>query len=115
MVDTAAWRACAPACSSDIHEPDQHLDGAGRHYDMGLGHLHDAHHKFADQKASTQTSWSDVSSVLGLLSQEKWYRQTRHGYARGFEAKVFVESIQRYYQTLLWMDTHEHPLLVAGL
>jgi membrane-bound lytic murein transglycosylase F len=53
--------------------------------------------------------------VLGLLSQEKWYSQTRHGYARGSEARKFVEAIQLYYQTLLWMDTREHPLLVAKL
>jgi membrane-bound lytic murein transglycosylase F len=98
---------------SDIHEPDRTWMALAA-YNMGLGHLHDAR-KLADQKGLDPDSWSEVSSVLGLLSQEKWYRQTRHGYARGFEAKIFVESIQRYYQTLLWMDTHEHPLLVAGL
>jgi membrane-bound lytic murein transglycosylase F len=97
----------------DIREPDRTWMALAA-YNMGLGHLHDAR-KLADQKGLDPDSWPDVSSVLGLLSQEKWYRQTRHGYARGFEAKVFVESIQRYYQTLLWMDTHEHPLLVAAL
>ncbi len=97
----------------DIREPDRTWMALAA-YNMGLGHLHDAR-KLADQKGLDPDSWSDVSSVLGLLSQEKWYSQTRHGYARGFEAKAFVESIQRYYQTLIWMDTREHPLLVAQL
>ena len=52
---------------------------------------------------------------LELLTQERWYRDTRYGYARGYEAKQYVANVQSYYETLVWMDTREHPLLVAGL
>ncbi len=97
----------------DIREPDRTWMALAA-YNMGMGHLHDAR-KLADQKGLDPDKWPAVSSVLGLLSQEKWYGQTRHGYARGFEARDFVESIQLYFQTLVWMDTHEHPLLVAKL
>jgi membrane-bound lytic murein transglycosylase F len=52
-----------------------------------------------------------VHQRLELLSQEQWHQQTRHGYARGYEAKQYVENIQSYYQILVWMDTQDHPLL----
>lgn len=97
----------------DIREPDRTWMALAA-YNMGLGHLHDAR-KLADQKGLDPDSWAAVSSVLGLLSQEKWYTQTRHGYARGSEARDFVASIQLYYRTLVWMDTREHPLLVVKL
>jgi membrane-bound lytic murein transglycosylase F len=54
-----------------------------------------------------------VNSNLDLLSQEKWYRDLPYGYARGFEAKQYVENIRSYYDILIWMETREHPLLVA--
>ena len=50
---------------------------------------------------------------LDLLSQEAYYTTLRYGYARGFEAKQYVKNIRSYYDTLVWMDTREHPLLVA--
>jgi len=59
-------------------------------------------------------TWSDINKRLGLLTQETWYRDTRYGYARGYETKQYVENIQSYYETLKWLDTREHPLLIAG-
>ncbi len=83
-------------------------------YNMGMGHLRDA--RILTQKQGRDPDkWSDVIQSLDLLSQEKWHSQTRYGYARGFEAKVFVENIRRYYEILVWMDTREHPLLVHQL
>lgn len=83
-------------------------------YNLGLGHLRDA-------RVLTQTQglnpdrWADVRQSLSLLTQEKWHTKTKHGYARGNEAKAFVDSIQRYYEILTWMDTRDHPLLVTQL
>jgi membrane-bound lytic murein transglycosylase F len=59
--------------------------------------------------------WEDVDKNLDLLSQEKWYRDLRYGYARGFEARQYVENIRSYFDILVWMDTRDHPLLVAKL
>jgi len=81
-------------------------------YNMGLGHLEDA--RILTQKQGGDPDvWQEVESRLELLSQEAWFSQTRYGYARGHEARQFVQNIQRYYETLVWMDTREHPLLVA--
>ena len=94
-----------------IGEPDRTWMALAA-YNMGMGHLRDAR-KLTDQLGRDPDSWAAVSQTLDLLSQERWYSQTRHGYARGFEAKVFVENIRSYYEILVWMDTREHPVLVA--
>ena len=43
------------------------------------------------------------------------YQEARFGYARGYEAQAYVRNIRSYYEILVWMDTREHPLLVAAL
>jgi membrane-bound lytic murein transglycosylase F len=82
-------------------------------YNMGLGHLEDAR-VLTQSLGGDPDSWDDVAQRLELLSQEKWHSQTRYGYARGREARQFVANIQSYYETLVWMDTREHPLLIAS-
>jgi len=96
-----------------IPEPDRTwMALAG--YNLGLGHLGDA--RILTQKQGLDPDrWADVRQSLGLLTQEKWHSQTQHGYARGNEAKALVDSIQRYYEILIWMDTRDHPLLVTQL
>ncbi len=46
-------------------------------------------------------AWADVKDRLPLLRQKKYYSQTRYGYARGDEARNYVENIRRYYQTII--------------
>ncbi|MBT8058811.1 MAG: membrane-bound lytic murein transglycosylase MltF, partial [Gammaproteobacteria bacterium] len=82
-------------------------------YNMGMGHLEDAR-VLTQRQGGNPDLWIDVNKRLELLSQEKYYRTLRFGYARGFEAKQYVKNIRSYYETLVWMDTREHPLLVAS-
>jgi membrane-bound lytic murein transglycosylase F len=94
-----------------IPEPDRTWMALAA-YNMGLGHLEDAR-VLTQKQGGDPDSWADVESRLDLLSQEAYYSETRYGYARGYEARKFVANIQRYYETLVWMDTREHPLIVA--
>lgn len=94
-----------------IAEPDRTWMALAA-YNMGIGHLHDAR-LLADKQGMDPDQWADVRLNLALLSQEKWYRQTRHGFARGVEAREFVDNIRRYFEVLTWMDTRDHPLLVT--
>ena len=94
-----------------IPEPDRTWMALAA-YNMGMGHLEDVR-VITEKRGMNPDSWADVNQNLGLLTQESWYRDTRYGYARGFETRQFVENIQRYYETLVWMDTREHPLLTA--
>lgn len=94
-----------------IPEPDRTWMALAA-YNMGMGHLRDAR-KLAQHQGLSPDSWSDVSQSLDLLSQKKWYSQTQHGYARGFEARTFVNNIRRYHDILVWMESRKHPLLVT--
>ncbi len=94
-----------------IAEPDRTWMALAA-YNMGWGHLEDAR-VLTQKQGGNPDLWHDVNERLPLLSQEKWYRQTRNGYARGYEASQYVNNIRRYFETLKWMETRAHPMLVA--
>jgi membrane-bound lytic murein transglycosylase F len=48
-----------------------------------------------------------------LLAKQKWYSQTRYGYARGGEPVRYIENIQRYYDILLLQHNAENPELIS--
>ena len=96
-----------------IAEPDRTWMALAA-YNMGWGHLEDAR-VLTQKQGGNPDRWHDVNERLLLLSQEKWHRQTRHGYARGYEARQYVENIRSYYDTLMWMDTRDHPMLLTQL
>ena len=81
-------------------------------YNIGLGHLEDAR-VITQRQGKDPDRWLDVKEHLPLLTQERWYRQTRYGYARGYEAVSYVSNIRTFYEILLWMDQREHPLLTS--
>ncbi|MGI2001574.1 membrane-bound lytic murein transglycosylase MltF [Shewanella frigidimarina] len=72
-------------------------------YNIGLGHVEDAR-RLTESMGMDPSAWRDVKKVLPLLQQSKYYKQTRYGYARGSEAVHYVDSIRRYYDTLVWID-----------
>ena len=86
----------------------------GQNQDAMLSELVAAR-KITQAQGLNPDSWVDLRQCLGMLTQEKFFSNTRHGYARGYEARAFVDSIQRYYEILTWMDTRDHPLLVTQL
>lgn len=79
-------------------------------YNVGFGHLEDAR-RLTEQLGGDPDRWVDVREHLPLLTQERWYSQTRFGYARGYEPVHFVENIRTFYDILVWMEGREHPLL----
>ena len=68
-------------------------------YNMGFGHLRDARHLCLDLGMDPDT-WQNVSKVLPLLSQKKYYKSLRYGYARGYEALAYVKRIKTYWSIL---------------
>lgn len=79
-------------------------------YNIGLGHLEDAR-VITQRQGKNPDRWLDVKEHLPLLTQERWYGQTRFGYARGYEAVNYVSNVRTFYEILLWMDQRNHPLL----
>lgn len=96
-----------------IPEPDRSWMALAA-YNMGWGHLEDVR-VLTQKQGGNPDRWHDINERLPLLSQEKWYRQTRYGYARGYEARQYVENIRSYFETLVWMETRAHPMLVTML
>lgn len=85
-----------------IAEPDRTWFAMAA-YNVGFGHLEDAR-RLAQQHGDNPDKWLSVQKYLPLLSQKKYYQQTRYGYARGHEPVHYVKNIRRYYEILKWMD-----------
>ncbi len=71
-------------------------------YNMGLGHLLDAR-QVTELRGGNRDRWADVKESLPLLMERQWYAKVRHGYARGWETRVFVRNIRNYYDILMWL------------
>jgi membrane-bound lytic murein transglycosylase F len=85
-------------------------------YNVGLGHLEDAR-VITQKQGSDPNVWADVSKHLPLLSQQQWFQDTRHGYARGYEPVKFVRKIRHYIDALTRLeaprDLPEKPVVAA--
>ena len=90
-----------------IQEPDRSWLALAS-YNIGYGHLEDAR-KITQKRGGNPDSWKDVKENLPLLSKRKWYKNTKHGYARGNEALRYVENIRSYYAILGWQLEKEKP------
>ena len=64
-------------------------------YNVGMGHVRDAQ-KLAKKIGLNQNIWNDLKIVLPLLSQKRYYRELKYGYARGSEPVKYVASIYDY-------------------
>ena len=82
----------------DIEEDDR-IWFALAAYNMGLGHMYDAR-ALAERNGLNKNIWVDVKEMLKHLSDEKIYRTLRHGYARGYEARQYVEHVRTYWHVL---------------
>ncbi len=71
-------------------------------YNIGYGHLDDAR-ILTQEQGDNPNKWMDVKKHLPLLSQKKWYKKTKYGYARGHEPVLYVENIRNYYDLLTWL------------
>jgi membrane-bound lytic murein transglycosylase F len=69
-------------------------------YNIGIGHIYDAQ-TLAKKLDKNPFSWKDLKTVLPLLSQKKYYKNLKYGYARGNEAVRYVDAIQHYYDIIV--------------
>ncbi|MCG8383381.1 MAG: membrane-bound lytic murein transglycosylase MltF [Gammaproteobacteria bacterium] len=80
-------------------------------YNLGLGHIRDAR-KLAIKLNKNPNLWIDIKDILPLLTKRKWYKQTKYGYARGYEALQYVQNIRRYYDILKWKTTQHEEVSI---
>jgi membrane-bound lytic murein transglycosylase F len=88
--------------SSKITEPDRTWFALAS-YNVGFGHVQDAR-KLTEKNGGDPNRWIDVRETLPLLARKKWYKQTKHGYARGSEPVKYVGNIRKYYDYLTGLD-----------
>jgi membrane-bound lytic murein transglycosylase F len=77
-------------------------------YNIGYGHLEDAR-VLAQSAGLDPDTWAAVREKLPLLAQERWFVQTRRGYARGWEPVGFVRNVRTYFEILEWMTGGPGP------
>jgi membrane-bound lytic murein transglycosylase F len=87
----------------DIKEPDRTWMGLAA-YNIGIGHLLDAR-SLTREIGGNANRWLDVRNTLPLLTQERWYMRTRHGYARGYETVAYVGNVRSYFDMLNWITS----------
>lgn len=86
---------------AEIQEPDRTWMTLAA-YNVGYGHVLDAREITALQ-GGDPNRWVDVRNHLPLLTQAKWHRRTKYGYARGHEAVTYVGNIRSHYDMLSWI------------
>ena len=64
-------------------------------YNVGRGHFRDAQ-GLARKLGKNPVLWIDMKEVLPLLSEEKYYKELKYGYARGNEPVQYVTRIRDY-------------------
>lgn len=87
---------------ADIPEPDRTWFALAA-YNIGRGHLEDAR-VITERQGGDPDMWIDVRKRLPLLQRSKYYRSTKHGYARGAEPVTYVKNIRHYFNILAWQD-----------
>lgn len=82
-----------------ITEPDRTWIALAA-YNVGMGHIYDAQ-ALAEKLRKNPYSWNDLKTVLPLLSQKKYYKSLKRGYARGMEPVRYVTRIRDFEDLLL--------------
>lgn len=81
-------------------------------YNVGFGHLEDAR-VLTQKHGGDPNKWADVKETLPLLAKRKYYRKTKHGYARGWEPVKYVQNIRNFYNVLAWHSQIETRRIAA--
>jgi membrane-bound lytic murein transglycosylase F len=92
-----------------IDEPDRTWLALAA-YNQGMGHLEDAR-MLAQRFGLNPDSWVDVQKVMPRLSKLDISTTTKHGFARGGEAVIYVETVRLYHDILKRLLRDEYKLL----
>ncbi|MFA6902965.1 MAG: membrane-bound lytic murein transglycosylase MltF [Gallionellaceae bacterium] len=93
-----------------IDEPDRTWFALAA-YNQGMGHLEDAR-ILAQRHGLNADSWVDVQKVMPKLRNPGVAKTLKHGYARGEEAVVFVETVRLHHDMLQRISRNEYKQLL---
>ncbi|MFC6978755.1 membrane-bound lytic murein transglycosylase MltF [Microbulbifer taiwanensis] len=95
-----------------IREPDRTWMALAA-YNVGYGHLEDAR-VLTEKMGGNPDRWTDVRDHLPLLAKRQYHKNTKHGYARGWEPVTYVQNIRHYQALLSWSSRIEEQRLAAA-
>lgn len=95
-----------------IREPDRTFMALAS-YNVGYGHLEDAR-VLTEKMGGSPDRWQDVRKHLPLLAKRQYYKNTKHGYARGWEPVTYVQNIRHYQALLSWSSRIEEERLAEA-
>ena len=76
-------------------------------YNIGFRHIEDAM-KMAENDKVDAGNWYVLEPYILRLSQSKYYKNTKYGYARGWETLKYVQNIRQYYDILVFLDSQDN-------
>jgi membrane-bound lytic murein transglycosylase F len=88
-----------------IGEPDRTWLAVAA-YNLGFGHLEDAR-ILTQMQGADPDKWTEVRERLPLLSDKEWFSRVQRGFAPGQTAVAYVDNVRRYYEILMWLDSHQ--------
>ena len=94
----AKFQAKMKKMVADVDEPDRSWLALSA-YNVGRGHFRDAQ-ALAKKLNKNPDRWVEMKEILPLLSQKKYYKDLRYGYARGNEPVRYVTRIRNYDELL---------------
>ena len=77
-----------------ILDPDRTLLAMAA-YNIGIGHLEDAR-IITQMRKKNPDRWADVRANLPRLSDPRWHKRVKRGYANGRETVEFVERVAQF-------------------
>jgi membrane-bound lytic murein transglycosylase F len=80
-------------------------------YNQGMAHLEDAR-MLSQRYGMSPDLWVDVQKAMVKLRNPAVARTLKHGYARGGEAVVFVETVRLYHDMLKRISKEEYKQLL---
>ena len=78
-------------------------------YNIGYGHVMDAI-ELAKKDNKNISDWKSIETYLLRLSKSKYYKNTKYGYARGWETVKYVQNIRQYYDILVFLDSQDNKI-----
>ncbi len=94
-----------------IPEPDR-IWFAVASYNVGFGHVEDAR-VLAQRLGKNPDSWKQVSHVLPLLTERRWYTQAEYGYAQGWQPVMYVARVREFLHLLEWQPADRRIIETA--
>ena len=75
-------------------------------YNVGPNHINDIL-LLAKKNGDNIENWNVLKSYLYKLHQKKYYKKMKYGYARGWEAVQYIESVRQYYDIITFLDNKD--------